>query len=193
MDFEYALAMFQIPLASLEPHLKPPVGPLPAQEMEEASPEEGVNREVLVKLLGDELDGAHEKAARSYIPDHLPPFPSKHTYLWTDKESARETDPRKIREEASKGARLAEESLRRLVNVSKAGREKEMKRVAEKDSKSKMRHELFEKTVDTLSTRKEEVPDQTDHRSLIVNSHSQHNRKSAAKKKLAPNIPDASA
>jgi transcription initiation factor TFIID subunit 8 len=190
LDFEYALTKFLIPTASIEPHLKPPVAPLKPQELPEPLPEEGLNRASLTKLLGEELNGDSEKNVTSYIPKHFPSFPSRHTYKWTEKESARETDPRKIREEAAKGARQAEEALRRLVKISQAGREKDVKRMAEKDPKSKMRHELWEKTMETLSTRKRHTAaaaDQDDDRSMIVNSESQYFRKPVVKKRtVAP-------
>lgn len=189
LDFEYALSKFLIPTASIEPHLKPPVAPPKAQELPEPLPEERLNRDSLRKLLGEELNGDSEKNVTTYIPKHFPSFPSKHTYKWTEKESARETDPRKIREEAAKGARQAEEALRRLVKISKAGREKDVKRMAEKDPKSKLRHELWEKTMESLNTRKRHAAaNQDDDRSMIVNSESRYFRKPAVKKRTAAAI-----
>jgi transcription initiation factor TFIID subunit 8 len=191
LDFEYALSKFSIPTASIEPHLKPPVAPPKEQEQEGPLPEEGLNRASLTKLLGEELDGENDKSGKSYVPKHFPSFPSKHTYKWTEKDSARETDPRKIREEAAKSARQAEEALRRLVKISKAGREKDVKRMAEKDPKSKLRHELWEKTMESLNTRKRytaPTADQDDDRSMIVNSESQYFRKPVFGKRKAASI-----
>jgi len=190
MDFEYALYKFSLPTASIEPHLKPPVAPLTAQEREEILPEDGLSKASLKRLLGSDLSGEGDKNGRFYVPRHFPSFPSKHTYKWTEKESARETDPRKIREEAAKSSRQAEEALRRLVKISKAGREKDLKRMAEKDPKSKLRHELWEQTMASLNSRKLQTAatsDQDDDRSMIVNAESQYFRKPVLKKrKSAP-------
>ena len=186
LDFEYALHKFLLPTASIEPHLKPPVPPLKLQEEEEPIPEEGLNKISLIKLLGEDLSGEGDKSSRDYVPKHFPSFPGKHTYKWTEKESARETDPRKIREEAAKASRQAEEALRRLVKISKAGREKGVKRAAEKDPKSKLRHELWEKTMESLNTRKRDTAPMADHdddHSVIVNSESQYFRKTVVRKR----------
>jgi hypothetical protein len=187
-DFEYALSKFSLPLASIKPHLKPPVAPPNIHQELEPIPTEELSTAALTKLLGRELDGESDKLSRPYIPKKFPAFPSKHTYKWTEKESARETDPRKIREEAAKAARQGEEALRRLVKVSKAGREKDVKRMAEKDPKSKMRHELWEKTMERLNVRRRNgvsKPDQDDDRSMVVNAESQYFRKPVLKNRKA--------
>lgn len=187
-DFEYALSKFSLPITSIKPHLKPPVAPPKIHQEFEPLPAEELSTAALTKLLGRELDGESDKLSRPYIPKKFPAFPSKHTYKWTEKESARETDPRKIREEAAKAARQGEEALRRLVKVSKAGREKDVKRMAEKDPKSKMRHELWEKTMERLSRKRNGASkgDQDDDRSMVVNSESQYFRKPVLKKRKAP-------
>lgn len=194
LDFGYALSKFSIPFASLEPHLRHPVAPLHTEEEDEDPPNEEQSQASLTKLLGNELSGQSDKNGKPFIPKHFPSFPSKHTYKFTEKESARETDPRKVREEAAKSARQAEEALRRLVRVSKAGREKDVKRVAEKDPKSKMRHDLWEKAMESLNSRKRKTAakaDQDDDHSMIVNSESQYFRKPAVKKrKPAPIQPE---
>lgn len=190
LDFGYALSKFSIPFASLEPHLRNPVTPLKLEHEDEALPKEEGNQASLTKLLGNELNGESDKEGKPFIPRHFPSFPSKHTYKWTEKESARETDPRTIREEVAKAARQAEEALRRLVKVSKAGREKDVKRMAEKDPKSKARHDLWEKAMESLNSRKQSTSakaDQDDDHSMIVNAECQYFRKPAAKKrKTAP-------
>lgn len=188
-DFEYALSKFSLPTASIEPHLKPPVAPPKIHQEVEPPPDEALNSASLAKLLGNELDGESDKASKLYIPTQFPSFPSKHTYKWTEKESARETDPRKIREEAAKQARQAEEALRRLVKVSKAGREKDVKRMAEKDPKSKLRYELWEKTMENLNNRQRNTArkvGEEDDRSMVVNSESQYFRRPAPRKAKAP-------
>lgn len=187
-DFEYALYKFCLPIASVRPHLKPPIAPPKIDQEFESLPTDELGTETLNKLLGRELDGESDKLSRPYIPKKFPAFPSKHTYKWTEKESARETDPRKIREEAAKAARQGEEALRRLVKVSKAGREKDVKRMAEKDPRSKTRHELWEKTMERLTQKRNGASkaNQDDDRSMVVNSESQYFRKPVLKKRKAP-------
>ncbi|PQE10907.1 bromodomain associated protein [Rutstroemia sp. NJR-2017a WRK4] len=185
-DFEYALHRFSLPLASLEPHLQPPIAvPKLKLEQEEATQEDSKTKNI-VKILGPELDGEEDKKTKSYIPKGFPAFPSKHTYKWTAKEPDRMTDPRKIREEAAKSARMGEEALRRLVKVSKAGKEKDMKKIASRDPRSKERHELWERTMRSLAGDKGvNGTDSLDDRSMVVNAEKQYFRKGApAKRKL---------
>jgi transcription initiation factor TFIID subunit 8 len=190
LDFDYALSRFDLPLASIEPHLKPPISKAKVDiklEIEEAE-EQQPNSESI--LLGKELSGEPDRLSRPYIPTRFPSFPSKHTYKWTEIESTRERDPRKIREEAAKFARQGEEALRRLNKFSKAGNERDIKRTAEKDPKSKERHELWEQMMKDLLAGRSQLPNgksikDEDH-SLIVNSERRHFRKgSTAKRKNA--------
>lgn len=192
IDFDYALSRFDLPLASIEPHLKPPIPKakvdikLEAQEEEE---QKSISESI---LLGKELSGEPDRLSKPYIPTRFPSFPSKHTYKWTEIESTRERDPRKIREEAAKSARQGEEALRRLTKFSKAGNERDIKRTAEKDPKSKERHELWEQMMKDLMAGRSQPPNSKpmrdeDH-SLIVNSERRHFRKgpTAKKKKALP-------
>lgn len=73
-------------------------------------------------LLGPELEGGEKK---KYVYDHLPPFPSKHTYMETPVFTQRPTEPRMIRERATEEARLAENALRKLLAVSAASKDLE--------------------------------------------------------------------
>ncbi|KAG0095014.1 transcription initiation factor TFIID subunit 8 [Podila epicladia] len=60
----------------------------------------------------DNKDAAGNKiTARTPVPDHLPPFPSKHSY----RQTARPTDPQKIRELNAEQSRLVESNLKRLM------------------------------------------------------------------------------
>lgn len=188
-DFQYALSEFDLPIASIEPHLHPPIDPakyliqlepLPAEELPTSTP---------VELLGKDLSGELDKQQKKYIPKKFPSFPSKHTYKWTEKESARETDPRKIREEAAKAARQGEEALRRLTKVSKVGREKDVKKAASKDPKSKERHDIWEKAMYSLSQGNGAVSSQEDDRSLGVNADKAYFRKGAPAKRKPPAPP----
>jgi len=185
LDFEYALSRFDLPLASIEPHLKPPIPKSKLFVRLDAEPPEEKS-EIAVALLGNDLSGDSDKKVKPYIPKRFPSFPSKHTYKWTEKESARETDPRKIREEAAKAARQGEEALRRLVNVSKAGKEKDVKKTASKDPRSKERYQLWEQTMNDLMSGKKhngEAVDATEDRSMIVNSDRRYYRKGAVMKR----------
>ncbi|KAF8933236.1 transcription factor TFIID complex subunit 8 C-term-domain-containing protein [Dissophora ornata] len=53
--------------------------------------------------------------ARTVVPDHLPPFPSKHSYKQTPVFVKRPTDPQKIRELNAEQSRLVESNLKRLM------------------------------------------------------------------------------
>lgn len=191
LDFEHALAQFDLPLASLEPHLKTPIPKTKLNIKLEREPVEKQKAASDVLLLGKELSGEPDRLSKSYIPSRFPSFPSKHTYKWTEKESSRETDPRKIREEAAKAARQGEEALRRLNKVSKAAQEKDVKKAAQKDPRSKQRHDLWEATMEDLLAGKPQLPGgkpvkDEDH-SLIVNAERQYFRKGAAgMKRSAP-------
>lgn len=191
LDFQYALAELDLPLASLEPHLHPPIPaeklliqlePLPAEEVPAFQPR-------IDLLLGGDLSGEPDKLARPYVPKKFPSFPSKHTYKWTEMESARETNPRKIREEAAKAARHGEEALRRLMKVAKAGKEKDVKNVASKDPKSKERYKLWEQTMEDLLSGQDYLGKHTseeDDRGLIVNADRLFYRKGAPAKRRQP-------
>ncbi|KAG0223915.1 hypothetical protein BGW41_005293 [Actinomortierella wolfii] len=52
---------------------------------------------------------------RQAVPDHLPPFPSKHTYKQTPVFYYRATDPQTIREMNAEQSRLVETNLKRLM------------------------------------------------------------------------------
>lgn len=180
VDFQYALSEFNLPGSSIEPHLRPPIPRSKTQIQLEALPIEEPIKSIPAALLGVELNGELEKQKKPYIPNRFPSFPSKHTYKWTEKPSARETDPRKIREEAAKAARQGEEALRRLTKVAKAGKEKDVKNAASKDPSSKERHEIWEKTMQEFSMGKRgEAVGKVDEddRSMIVNADRKFYRK----------------
>ncbi|KAI6249727.1 Transcription initiation factor TFIID subunit 8 [Erysiphe necator] len=184
-DFQYALSEFDIPLLSLEPHLHPPV-PIPKLLIKlEQLPAEELYIPTSDKLLGEDLSGEAEKKNKPYIPKSFPSFPSKHTYKWTERESARDLDPRKIREEAAKVARQGEEALQRLTKVAKAAKEKAAKKTASKDPKSKERHKIWQSVMENLLSGKnsslesslKEKNSENMHTSMIVNAERQYFRK----------------
>lgn len=73
-----------------------------------------MNAAVLRQILNDES----AEQTITHIPPNFPAYPSQHTYKSVPVFSKREEDPRKIRELAMEEGRLAEESIRRLLNAS---------------------------------------------------------------------------
>ncbi|RFU31860.1 hypothetical protein B7463_g4484, partial [Scytalidium lignicola] len=181
MDFKFALTRFDLPLASLEPHIKTPIPTSKTKIRLEVQAPEPKNAHYENLLLGGDLSGESDKNQKPYIPRKFPAFPSKHTYKWTDKDSTRETDPRRIREEAAKAARQGEEALRRLTKISKALKEKDVKQAASRDPRSKERHELWEKLMHELSIDKggsqARKSGRDEDRSMIVNADMKYWRK----------------
>lgn len=120
VDFQQMLHKLSLPLSSLEremqrmpTHLHAPTAlspppPQSSQELDFAS-----DMTTVRLLLGEELDGGNDH--REYIPDHLPPFPSQHTYLTTPVFTERPREPRVIREMATQEAVLAENALRKIL------------------------------------------------------------------------------
>jgi transcription initiation factor TFIID subunit 8 len=196
-DFQHALSKFDCPLLSLKPHLKPPAPKDETLIQMEVMTEEVDQTYSTIKLLGDELSGESDRRLMTHIPTGFPAFPSKHTYKWTEKEPSRETDPRKIREEAAKSAKSAEEALRKFVNVSKAGKEKDVKKNASKDPRSKQRHDLWESTMQKFMAGKprlgqaEQTQRGEDDRSMVVNSERRYMRKGATSKRKPQPVGDS--
>lgn len=127
-DFEFAMQQDKLRTSHLEPHLKPPIPrsktprippsrPVSPSALSSSNPTDAHTIPFLDTLLGSSLSGEADKTQKRYIPQHFPPFPSKHTYKRTQSVRERERDPRRIREMATEAARQAEEALRRLVRV----------------------------------------------------------------------------
>lgn len=115
-DFLQSLHTHQLLLASLLPHLNPPVSAEKSQvtlPFESAAPTE---KEQQISLASS-FNGGEEYESRPYIPDHFPTFPSQHTYKATPWLPSMQKDPRKVRELASEEARLGEAALRRLMGA----------------------------------------------------------------------------
>ncbi len=190
LDFKYALEEFDLPVASIEPHLHPPIPQSKLLIQLEALPIEDLPTSSADEPLDPQLSGERDKKDKAYIPEKFPSFPSQHTYKWTDQESARETNPRKIREEAAKAARQAEEALRRWTKETKAGKEKDVKMIASKDPKSKERHKIWEQAMADPVLAKHLLMDegarQEGDQSMIVNANSTFFRKGVAAKRKAP-------
>ncbi|KAI5853217.1 transcription factor TFIID complex subunit 8 C-term-domain-containing protein [Morchella snyderi] len=110
-DFQDMLAAQHLPLSTLEPelHRLPPTPPPPSLHPRAPSPPPPPPPD-LTALLGPALAAAPRD-------DHLPPYPSRHTYLSTPVYTSRPVSPRQIRERATEEARLAENALRKLLAV----------------------------------------------------------------------------
>ncbi|KAL8966659.1 MAG: hypothetical protein Q9197_005862 [Variospora fuerteventurae] len=145
-DFLQALHTHQLSLRSLIPHLRPPIPKrrtrviLPYEPSEE---EEQHSHE----FLGAALYDASTRTNQLYVPHHLPPFPSKHTYRATEEFPVREEDPRKIRERATEEGRLGEEALRRLVSARVADRPSSARAGRAANSLRTKREELWKATM----------------------------------------------
>ncbi|KAG0380518.1 hypothetical protein BGX24_007713 [Mortierella sp. AD032] len=63
----------------------------------------------------EEKQGSAKVTARTAVPDHLPAFPSKHSYKQTPVFVKRPTDPQKIRELNAEQSRLVESNLKKLM------------------------------------------------------------------------------
>ncbi|KAF9341101.1 transcription initiation factor TFIID subunit 8 [Linnemannia elongata] len=63
----------------------------------------------------DEKPGTAKVTARTIVPEHLPAFPSKHSYKQTPVFVKRPTDPQKIRELNAEQSRLVESNLKKLM------------------------------------------------------------------------------
>jgi transcription initiation factor TFIID subunit 8 len=176
------LRRFNLPIASLKPHLRHPV-PVESLEIDffdPVGPEE--DPFTSLPLLSVELSGQAEKDSKPYIPEMFPEFPSIHTYKYTPKEDDDGRNPKRMREEAAKAAKQGEEALRRLVRAAKIRQQKEVRSLAEKDALRKERHSLWETAMQSLVQQggsEQQVLGQVeiaDH-SMIVNAEVSHERR----------------
>src|SRR5271168_2759052 len=140
-DFESAMRGLDLPWPddqlkpfSTQPTINPPLLPTPP-------PEDEFHREFQLpaSLLGPGLDGRADKRKDRYIPSHLPPFPSQHTYKDTPVFPAREVDPRRVRELATEEGKLGEEALRKLAGAVKAENTINAAQTAEEDDRPKVK------------------------------------------------------
>ncbi|KAI0146236.1 hypothetical protein GGR57DRAFT_479260 [Xylariaceae sp. FL1272] len=149
-DFDKVLRNYNIPISSLKPHLKNPVR---KDKLEptfyDPIAEDTTNLALPPIVLGDELDGKHEKEERTWIPAHFPSFPSKHAYRWTPAPPKEQNTPEK-RAKAQADARKGEMALRRIDRAAKITRQKELKEVAQRGRFSKKRHDAWEDLMRSL-------------------------------------------
>ncbi|KAA8913742.1 transcription factor TFIID complex subunit 8 C-term-domain-containing protein [Sphaerosporella brunnea] len=148
LDFEAMLQHSHIDLASLEDEMRRMPNKAPAISLPPPSAPPPPDPD-LSELLGPELDGSRDLRCRVY--DHLPPFPSRHTYQDTPVFSERPTDPRLIREKATAEARLAEVALRKLLAVSATRTDAAQFGGAQQGKKRKQRHEEWRKAYEGLN------------------------------------------
>ncbi|GAB7351522.1 hypothetical protein MBLNU459_g2163t1 [Dothideomycetes sp. NU459] len=131
-DFTAALAHVGLASSDLSPHLSlalptpvsaPSIPPAAAAEPAPAN---------LAPMLGASLAGASDPAFL-YVPPHFPPLPSRHAWQSTPVFTARERDPRKMRERATEEGVLAEQALRRLTSANKPGTRRRGDRASKRD------------------------------------------------------------
>ncbi|KAI0197944.1 hypothetical protein F4808DRAFT_452304 [Astrocystis sublimbata] len=153
-DFEDVLRHHNIPLSSLKPHLKNPVSKaLLEPTFFDPICENTTYLERTPPVLGDELDGRYEKEERTWIPTHLPSFPSKHTYRWTPASPPAKKSSEKKRVEALADARKAEVALQRIDRAAKTTRQNELRLAASRNPLSKKRHDAWEGLMKSLLPR----------------------------------------
>ena len=171
VDFQQMLLQKNISINDLDDEMRripftPPIPPLISQEEKDFVE----NPATVRHLLGVKLDGGADH--RPYIPDHLPPFPSKHTYLTTPVFTKCPSEPRVIREMATQEAMLAESALRKILAAAAGGSNKRkapkedvegegeeenkiVVAVAPSVLKKKKRDEIWENTFNAIKTSEE--------------------------------------
>jgi len=114
-DFIAALAEARLTPSSLTPYLKAPIPSSIVQPALVLPPPDTAPPPTMNGLLGSELNGHNLAIRKRYIPSHIPDLPSRHTWQSTNSAQRRETNPRKIREEATSEGITAEQALRKLA------------------------------------------------------------------------------
>lgn len=116
-DFLQSLHLHQLSLRSLKPHLDPPV---PSSTSQVALLRDDAAVEIYpaqgAASVFSQGDGSKSKRI-SYLPKGVPAFPSEHTYKATADIPIRESDPKRMREQAIEEGRLGEAALRKLVGA----------------------------------------------------------------------------
>ena len=151
-DFEHALKRHRLRIDDLPPYLtrSPNAELSPSLAGRESPPQEDLLRGL--PFLGPQLSGEVDRAQCRHIPNHLPQFPSRHTYRYTPVFTEREQDPRKIRERATEDGRHGEDALRKLARaafqdnqLTSTGQDKKLW-----GRKTETMDSMFEKTVKSL-------------------------------------------
>lgn len=115
-DFLQALHFNNLSLRALLPHLDPPVPASKSQRQFPFDDDDDAEPAFTTASSQTIFQTQQEDSQEKYIPAHLPPLPSKHSYRETIELPTRERDPKKIRELATEEGRMGEEALRRLLS-----------------------------------------------------------------------------
>lgn len=179
-DFEAVLRRFNLPISSLQPHLRTNIS-LPQPPVQVYDELATASELATLPLLGHELSGAADKDTRSYVPSSFPEFPSQHTYRFTAQADNNSRDSQKVREAAAVNAQQGEEALRQLVRASKMRKQKQVKSLVQQDRQGKERFRLWESTMARFMANGNEAAalgqvDVADH-SMIVNGDTSYTRK----------------
>jgi transcription initiation factor TFIID subunit 8 len=110
-DWVYALARLRVTSSDLDPHVKMPLAPEITQPPLVPYAPDSPTLPPAESVLGPKLLPIRQK----YIPQHLPPIPSRHTWEQTPSYPKREEDARKIREKATEEGVQAEKAMRKLM------------------------------------------------------------------------------
>ncbi|KAG0020738.1 hypothetical protein BGZ80_003671 [Entomortierella chlamydospora] len=132
-DLQQAFTDMNVSPASLESYVRSASRsktPLLRGPLQETLAKVQKKKEKNVKLLDSDIEDNSESdddepattstpgnkvTARTIVPDHLPPFPSKHSYKQTPVFVKRPDDPQRIRELNAEQSRLVESNLKRLM------------------------------------------------------------------------------
>ncbi|KAF9110896.1 hypothetical protein BGX27_005735 [Mortierella sp. AM989] len=132
-DLQQAFTDMNLNPASLESYVKTASKsrtPLLRGPLQETIAKGQKKKEKKIKLLDSDIEDNSDSeddepapssipgtkvTARTVVPDHLPPFPSKHSYKQTPVFVKRPNDPQKIRELNAEQSRLVESNLKRLM------------------------------------------------------------------------------
>lgn len=152
LDFEEMLIQKDIGLAGLEDEMRRVPSKTPTISLPPPNPPPPPDPD-LTQLLGPELDGSADQRCRTY--DHLPPFPSMHTYRSTPVYPERHTDPRILRERVAAESRLGEVTLGNFLAVSATRKDAALESGGLVSKERKERHEEWKKAFAGLSAEKD--------------------------------------
>jgi transcription initiation factor TFIID subunit 8 len=115
-DWIYALAHLGVKSSDLSPHINLPLAPeitQPPLSRYDDDDDDNPPLPAADSILGPQLTGLAFR--QKYVPAHLPPIPSLHTWRHTAIYPKREEDARKIRELATAEGVMAEKAMRKLM------------------------------------------------------------------------------
>lgn len=190
VDFEATLGRFNLTVDSLKPHVRPPIKKdLLIPDMVELQVD-GDGLLLPLPTLGDDLSGRPEKEEKGYIPSQFPEFPSRHTFVSTEREDdENRRDLKKVNDGVSNAAKQGEDALRGLLRASKIRQQKEVRSQVQTHDASRGRYQLWELAMEKMMKAREpaetaaDMPmaDQIADASMIVNSASGFMRRENAR------------